>query len=173
MVMPLTPNFYPLDSSQLSPIGTPGHRQNSSSSSSSSRTVIPLTATHPKENVLASQEAATPVGRNRVSQRPNKLRSKLTGLATPFHLDIRHRPQGVLPPRLPPRTFIKGMAKERKRVTNINTVGDKSVIVQSLTTAISQKGDAGYAGSVRLASSLESHMAMITPPYLQVRICCQ
>ncbi|KAF8259297.1 hypothetical protein EI94DRAFT_1707226 [Lactarius quietus] len=89
----------------LSPIGTPGHSQNSSSSGSSSRTVMPLTTTHPQEN-------AAPV-------------------------------------RLPTQTPIKGMAKECQRITNVNM------------------GDAGYAGSVGPASSLDSHMAIITPPYLQ------
>ena len=134
--MSLTPHFDPLISLQSSPtpapIWTAGMTRSSSSSDSSSRSVMPVTRSHSQENVLAEQDA-TPAKRNRVSRQRKKLRSKLTGLATPFHIDTRRRPQGVLPPlRLSSRTLI-GKAKERQRVTNVNSVSNKSAIVRPLT----------------------------------------
>lgn len=137
MAMSLNPHFDPLVSLQSSPtpapIGAPGRTPSLSSSDSSSRTVMPATRSHSQENMLAAQDATLAM-RNRVSsQQRKKLRSKLTGLATPFHIDTRRCPQGVLPPiRLSSRTLI-GKAKERQRVTNIDSVSNKSAIVHSLT----------------------------------------
>ena len=133
-VMSLTPHFGPPFSPQLSPalapIETLEHRQNSSSSESSSRTVMPVTRSYPQENVLAAQDA-TPLRRYRDSQKHKKTRSRLTGLATPFHVDTRRRPQGVLlPMRLPSRIL---RSKGHQRLTNVDTVSNKSTIVRSLT----------------------------------------
>ena len=127
-----------LVSLQLSAISSPslGCRRDSSSSESSSCTVMPVTRPHPRGNVQAAQDAA-PVRRNRVSQKHKKIRSRLTGLATPFHVDTRRRPQGVLlPMRRPDRTLRR---KGRKRLTNVDTVGNKSSITRSLTYKIPQR----------------------------------
>lgn len=141
-VMSLTPHSDPLVSLQLSrtptPIGTLGHTGNSSGSESSSRTVMPATRSHTQENVLAARNA-TPAKRNRVSQRPKKSRSKLSGLATPFHIDIRRRPQGVLPSTRLPSQTLKGRTQERQHITDIDTVGNESAIMRSLTDTNPQR----------------------------------
>lgn len=119
-----------------SPIGTPGHtRRNSSSSESSSRTVMPMTRSRPQTNMPAVQ-GTSPAKRNRVPQQRKKLRSKITGLATPFHIDTLRHPQGVLPHiRLSSRTR-KGKTKEHQRIKNVDKVGNKSAIVRLLTNTI-------------------------------------
>ena len=141
-IMPLTSSSS-LDSEsfvsqalQLSPtpsaIGTPGHSTRNSSSSgsdSSSRTVMPMTTPYPQANLPAVQGTLS-AKRNRDSQQRKKLRSKITGLATPFHIDTLHRPQGVLPHlRLSSRKR-KGKVREHQRIKSVDKVGNKSVIVR-------------------------------------------
>ncbi|KAH9168275.1 hypothetical protein EDB89DRAFT_1992884 [Lactarius sanguifluus] len=177
-VMSLTPHFDPLTSLglQLSPTPspTPGHRRNSSSSELSSRhSVKPATGPHPQKNIPAAH-GATIYQQHKVPRQPKKLRSRLTGLATPFHVDIRRRPQGVLPlSRLPSQT-LKGKTKLQRRTPNVDTVGNKPANYKPMFRR-EFWGDA--AGSARpelltldipkSASPLESYIAATTPSHRQ------
>ena len=138
--MSLTPHF-DLLVSQLSlqssptpnPIGIPGYTRNSSSSESSSRSVMPVNISRPQENVLAAPDATykatcATLKRKRGSQQPKKLRSKLTGLSTPFYVDTRRCPQGFFPTiKLPSRT-VKSKTKVPHYITGVGTVGNKSAV---------------------------------------------
>ncbi|KAH9027133.1 hypothetical protein EDB84DRAFT_1439948 [Lactarius hengduanensis] len=177
--MSLTPHFDPLTSLglQLSPTPspTPGHRRNSSSSElSSRRPVNPATEPHPQKNIPAAQGAMV-YQQHKVPRQPKKSRSRLTGLATPFHVDIRRRPQGVLPlSRLPSRT-LKGKTKLQRRTPNIDTVGNEPEPMFRREFWARFWGDA--AGSARTdsltpdiptsASPLESYIAATTPSHRQ------
>lgn len=125
-----------LVSLQLSPTPSPtsGHRRNSSGAESS-RTVMPSTKTRPhrpQKDVLAALK------RTRASQQSKKSRSKITGLHTPFHVDTRRRPQGILSSVQLPSRSLKGKTKQHQRITNVDTVSNKSAVVRPLTKTILQ-----------------------------------
>ncbi|KAI9440805.1 hypothetical protein H4582DRAFT_2056084 [Lactarius indigo] len=190
--MSLTPRFDPLVSLQLSPTSSPtsGHMRNSLSSESSSHsTVTPATALHLQKNTITVQ-GAEPVKRNRVSQQqkqkvprhPRKSRSKLTGLATPFHINTLCCPRSIFPPSRLPSRSLKGKTKRPQGITNVDTVGNTGTPANNSPTPIfrrefgSDVRNAGSAGPSLLmpniptsASTLESYLAMTAPElsYLQ------
>ncbi|KAH8981032.1 hypothetical protein EDB92DRAFT_1899100 [Lactarius akahatsu] len=164
-VMSLTPHFDPLTSLKLqlfpTPSPAPRHRRNSSSSELSSRCPVkPATGPHPQKNIPAAQ-GATVYQQHKVLRPPKKLRSRLTGLATPFHVDIR------------PPTRCK--TKLQRRTPNVDTVlGNKPANYKPMFRR-EFWGDA--AGSARpdlltpdiptSASPLESYIAATTPSHRQ------
>ncbi|KAH9011835.1 hypothetical protein EDB85DRAFT_1900758 [Lactarius pseudohatsudake] len=162
----------PLVSLQLSP--TPGHRRDLSSSESSSRNVVPVTGPCPQKQML-SEQGVTPVKRNQVPRQPKrKIRSRLTGLATPFHIDIRRRPHGVfLRGKLPSRT-LKGNTKQ-PGVTNVDAATNDSKPVNYKPIFRREFGSGvGCAGKTfstpvipEPAASLDSAIEMTAPPYCQ------
>ena len=89
-----------------------------------------------RQEKTVPEQGTMPIRRNQVYQQHRgqrqKERSILTGFATPFHIDNRRRTQDNMSPiRLPGRTS-KGKTKVRQRLTNIDMVGNKSVIVHLL-----------------------------------------
>ncbi|KAH8976745.1 hypothetical protein EDB86DRAFT_2839281 [Lactarius hatsudake] len=131
---------------------------------------MPVTRPRPRKKILTTR-GAKPVKRNRVSQQnkvpryPKKLRSKLTGLATPFHIDTRRRPQGVLSLSRVPSRSLRGKTKRQQCITNVDTVDNKPAnykpifrrkfgvrdfgsSIRALTNENDPlKGDVRYAGS--------------------------
>ncbi len=91
--------------------------------SSSCCSVIPVTGPHLQGDVLSEEPTQSEkrkqvlqrnkLHRNKIPRQPRKVRSKLTGLAAPLHIDLRRLHRGISHPSKLRNLTLKGKTKQR------------------------------------------------------------